>query len=288
MGEEDMIQRIGIIAKRREEALKIVKELDEWAEQRGLEVVIDEETASRVNLKKGQARSKIPSLVDMILVLGGDGTFLSVARLIGELPIPILGVNLGGLGFLTEVTLEELYPLLDQILDGNYAVDEREMLTAHVHRYGERIAEYSVLNDVVINKGALARIIDLDTYVDDRYLTTFKADGLILSTPTGSTAYSMAAGGPIIYPSLRCIIITPICPHTLTNRPLVLSDEVTVRIKLRSQEDVFITLDGQMGFALRIDDMVEVRKAKTHIKLIKPSNKDYFEILRKKLKWGER
>lgn len=283
-----MIQKIGIIAKRREESIKIVKELEEWIEQRGIEVVIDEETASQVNPKKGQPRSKIPSLVDMILVLGGDGTFLSAARLIGNLSIPILGVNLGGLGFLTEVTLEELYPLLEQILDGNYTVDEREMLTAHVHRYGERIGEYSVLNDVVINKGALARMIYLDTYVDECYLTTFKADGLILSTPTGSTAYSMAAGGPIIYPSLKCIIITPICPHTLTNRPLVLSDEVTIRVKLKSQEDVFLTLDGQMGFALRIDDMVEIRKAKDHIRLIKPSNKHYFEILRKKLKWGER
>jgi NAD+ kinase len=179
--------------------------------------------------------------------------------------------------------------MMEAILSGEFEYDERMMLVCHVHRLGERVANYTVLNDVVINKGALARIIDIETYVDELYLTTFNADGLIISTPTGSTAYSMSAGGPIVYPNMRCILITPICPHTLTNRPLVLPDTKVVRAELRTKEtDILLTLDGQVGFGIREDDIIEVKKSDSPLKLIMSPYKDYFEVLRTKLKWGER
>jgi NAD+ kinase len=231
----------------------------------------------------------LPARVDLLVVLGGDGTLLSMARLVGVRGIPILGVNLGALGFLTEIPLEELYITLEEALTGHYQFSERIMLTAHIHRQGERIAEYSVLNDVVINKGALARIIEIETYIDREYVTTYRADGLIISTPTGSTAYSMAAGGPIIFPSLQALVLTPICPHTLTNRPLVVPNGVSIEVILASEkEDVYLTLDGQVGFALRYRDVVEVKSAERSIKLIKSSHRSYYEVLRTKLKWGER
>jgi NAD+ kinase len=225
----------------------------------------------------------------MIIVLGGDGTLLSVARLVRDYEVPILGVNLGGLGFLTEITLEELYRVLERVVQGDFTTDERVVLNASVIRRGERMAEFIVLNDAVINKGALARIIDLETTINGEYLTTFKSDGLILSTPTGSTAYNLSAGGPIVYPSLHCIIITPICPHTLTNRPIVIPDDVEIRATLKTkQQEVILTLDGQLGFTLEFEDVVEVKKAEGHILLIKSPYRHYFEVLREKLKWGGR
>jgi NAD+ kinase len=225
----------------------------------------------------------------MIIVLGGDGTLLSVARLVGDHEVPILGVNLGGLGFLTEITLEELYRVLERVVQGDFVTDERVVLNAAVIRRGERMVEFTVLNDAVINKGALARIIDLETTINGEYLTTFKSDGLIISTPTGSTAYNLSAGGPIVYPSLHCIIITPICPHTLTNRPIMIPDDVEIRAMLKTkQQEVILTLDGQQGFTLEFEDVVEVRKAEGHILLIKSPYRHYFEVLREKLKWGGR
>jgi NAD+ kinase len=225
----------------------------------------------------------------MIIVLGGDGTLLSVARLVRDYEVPILGVNLGGLGFLTEITLEELYRVVERVVQGDFTTDERVVLNASVIRRGERMAEFIVLNDAVINKGALARIIDLETTINGEYLTTFKSDGLILSTPTGSTAYNLSAGGPIVYPSLHCIIITPICPHTLTNRPIVIPDDVEIRATLKTkQQEVILTLDGQLGFTLEFEDVVEVKKAEGHILLIKSPYRHYFEVLREKLKWGGR
>jgi NAD+ kinase len=225
----------------------------------------------------------------MIIVLGGDGTLLSVARLVGDHEVPILGVNLGGLGFLTEITLEELYRVLERVIQGDFITDERVVLNAAVIRRGERMAEFTVLNDAVIDKGALSRIIDLETTINGQYLTTFKSDGLIISTPTGSTAYNLSAGGPIVYPSLHCIIVTPICPHTLTNRPIVIPDDVKIRSILQTkQQEVILTLDGQQGFSLEFEDVVEVRKAEGRILLIKSPYRHYFEVLREKLKWGER
>lgn len=283
------MKKIGIICKAgRPEPPEILKELLPWLRKKGFETFLDSETAAILDME-GHPRSQIPSLVDVIVVLGGDGTMLSVARLVCEKGIPILGVNLGGLGFITEVQRAELYEAMDKILSGECSFEERIMLTAHIHRHGERIAEYTVLNDVVINKGALARIIDLETYINKAYVTTFKADGLIVSTPTGSTAYSLSAGGPILYPTLNSIVLTPICPHTLTNRPIVLPDDVLIEIALKSpSEDVFLTLDGQVGFSLRQNDIVEVKKSPYKTKLLIPYERDYFQILRTKLKWGER
>lgn len=283
------MKKIGIICKSgRPEPLEILKDLLPWLGREGLETFLDAETAPMLNVK-GYSRSEIPKIAEVIIVLGGDGTMLNVARLVCEKGIPILGVNLGGLGFITEVQIEELHDAMEKVLSGGCLSEERIMLTAYIHRHGERIAEYTVLNDVVINKGALARIIDLETYINKTYVTTFKADGLIVSTPTGSTAYSLSAGGPVLYPTLDSIVVTPICPHTLTNRPIVLPDDVLIEIALKSQsEDVFLTLDGQVGFSLRKNDVVEVKRSPFKTRLLIPFERDYFQVLRTKLKWGER
>ena len=283
------MKKVGIICKTGiPEPMELMKELLPWLRQKGYEAYLDKETASVLNVG-GTSRSQIPSLADIIVVLGGDGTMLSVARLVGEIGLPILGVNIGGLGFLTAVQKDELYSVLEKVLTGECPVEERIMLTACVFRHSECIAEYLVVNDVVVNKGALARIIDLETYIDHSCVATFKADGLIVATPTGSTAYALSAGGPILYPTLNCIVLAPICPHTLTNRPIVLPDNVVVDIVLRSlNEDVFLTIDGQVGFSLRQNDTVEVKKSQFKTRLFIPGERDYFQILRTKLKWGER
>ncbi len=283
------MKRIGIIGKAgRPEPVEILKELIPWLTGKGLEIFLDVETASKLGIK-GYSRSDIPALVEVVIVLGGDGTMLNVARLVCEKGIPILGVNLGGLGFITEVQIEELNEAMEKVLSGECSFEERLMLNANVYRHGEVIAEHTVLNDVVINKGALARIIDLETFINKTYITTFKADGLIIATPTGSTAYSLSAGGPVLYPTLDSIVLTPICPHTLTNRPTVLPDNVLIEIALKSiSEDVFLTLDGQVGFSLRKEDVVEVKRSPFKTKLFIPFERDYFHVLRTKLKWGER
>ena len=283
------MKRIGIICKTgKTELAGILKPLLPWLGSKGYEVFIDVETATLLGAE-GHPRAQIPSLVDMVLVFGGDGTMLGVTRLIGDRGVPILGVNLGGLGFITEVNRDELFDVIDEILSGNCSIEERIMLTARVNRNGKVAADFTVLNDVVFNKGALARIIELETYISSNYVTTFKADGLIIATPTGSTAYSLAAGGPILYPTLNSIVLTPICPHTLTNRTIVLPDNVTVLVTLRSaSEDVYLTMDGQIGFSLQKDDTVEIMKAAYTTKLLIPSQRDYFQVLRTKLKWGER
>ena len=286
------MKKIGIIAKpHKEKASPVLKGLVEWLAGKGIESFLDEDTAFLLDGFKGNAikKNKIPEAVDLIVVLGGDGTFLSVARLIGTKETPILGINLGGLGFLTEIKIDDLYNVLETVLKGDYITDKRLMLSTHVHRQGERISQYCVLNDVVITKGALARMITLKTYVDSKYLTTYRADGLIISTPTGSTAYSLAAGGPIIYPDLDVILLSPICPHSLTNRPIVIPDTSKVEVILESEnEDVLLTFDGQVGFALRARDVVEIRKAEKGITLIHPKERNYYETLRTKLRWGER
>ncbi|MFH1626478.1 MAG: NAD(+)/NADH kinase [Pseudomonadota bacterium] len=284
------MKKIGIVAKLgRPEVKGITKRLIEWLSERSIEVFLENELAVMVNHPDGYDRGKIASLVDMIIVLGGDGTLLSVARVIGNRRVPILGVNLGGLGFLTATTLDELYPVLERVIRGDFTTSNRTTLSVCVHREGKKVHDYRVLNEVVITKGALARIVDLETSINDTYLTTFKADGLILSTPTGSTGYSLSAGGPIVYPPLHCIVVTPICPHTLTNRPLILPDNVTVKVVLISKnEDVFVTLDGQVGLAFEPKSVLEIRKARSLVYLIAPLHKNYFEVLRAKLKWGER
>jgi NAD+ kinase len=290
------MKRIGIIAKRNKpETVAVVKNLAEWLRPKKIELYIEEEMKNLLSpFVSGPylhpvERKELPNHVEMIIVLGGDGTLLSVARQVWNRDIPILGVNLGGLGFLTEVSLEELQGQLENVIQGDFKTDERDVLNAAVIRKGEKIVEFTVLNDAVINKGALARIIDLEISIDGEYLTTFQSDGLIISTPTGSTAYNLSAGGPIVYPSLHTLIITPICPHTLTNRPIVIPDDVEVRAWLKSkQQEVILTLDGQQGFPLEFEDVVKVRKAEGRILLIKSPYRNYFELLRRKLKWGER
>jgi NAD+ kinase len=286
----DLMKTIGIIAKpHHAEAKRVLEELVPWLAERGKAVVMDGETAALVGGESEVAKEQVPERSDMIIVLGGDGTFLSVARLVEGRDVPLLGVNLGGLGFLTEVTQEEVFDTLAEVFDGQYGVAERLLLQTRVHRQGKRIAEYRALNDVVINKSALARIITLETFVDGTYVNTFAADGLIISTPTGSTAYNLSAGGPILFPTLGALVISPICPHTLTNRPVVLPDGVTIEVVLKTEkEDVLLTLDGQVGFALQANDVVEVRKAAETVKLIEPSRGNYFQVLRTKLRWGER
>lgn len=282
------MKRIGIIGKSgRIEPAEITSELLPWLRGREIETFVDIETAKSLGIK-GYLRSEMPD-VDLVIVLGGDGTLLSVARLVCERGIPILGVNLGGLGFITEVKRTEIFDALERVFSGQYFIEERLMLNAHVVRHGEKIAGYTTLNDVVINKGALARIIDLETFVDKRYVSTFRSDGLIISTPTGSTAYCLSAGGPILFPTLESIVLIPICPHTLTNRPIVLPDTVNIEITLKSLvEDVFLTLDGQVGFSLRQNDTVIIEKSPYKTRLLIPFERDFFEVLRTKLRWGER
>ena len=283
------MKKIGIICKPgRKEPQEILQELLPLLRQKGCEIFVDAETAAALNMN-GFSRDDIVSLVDLVFVLGGDGTMLNVSRLVAEKGIPILGINLGSLGFITEVNRDEIFSTVDKMLNGGCEIEERLMLSAAIRRDGKKIADYTVLNDVVINKGALARIIDLETNIDGNYVTTFKADGLIISTPTGSTAYSLSAGGPILYPTLESIVLTPICSHTLTNRPIVLPDHSKIEIIIKSlSEDVFLTLDGQVGFSLRMNDVITINKAHYKTKLLLPFERNYFKVLRTKLKWGER
>ncbi len=283
------MKKLGIICKPgRPETLEILRSLLPWLAEKGCLTLVDEDTAGRLRVT-GHSKAEIASSAEMIIVLGGDGTMLSVSRLVAEKGTPILGINLGSMGFITEVNRDELYQAVEGMLSGDCIIEERLMLTARLYREGEMVAEHTVLNDVVINKSALARIIDLDAFIHGIYVTTFKADGLIISTPTGSTGYSLAAGGPIIYPALDSIVLTPICPHTLTNRPIVLPDDFQVRIILKTEsEDVYLTLDGQVGLPLEVNDIIEIEKSEHRTKLIMPAERDYFKVLRNKLKWGER
>ncbi|HUJ19479.1 MAG TPA: NAD(+)/NADH kinase [Nitrospirota bacterium] len=282
------MKKIGIIAKNIPEAQRATRKLAAWLDSRGKKVFIDTVTAEAIRMRGHEAAS-IPSLVEMIIVLGGDGTLLSAARHVADAhsDVPIFGVNLGSLGFMAEVSLDELYDNLEKAIAGRLATEDRIMLTASVIRGGDRVSQYRVLNDAVVNKGALARMMELKVSVNEGHLTTFRADGLIVATPTGSTAYSLSAGGPIIYPTIHCFVLTPICPHTLSNRPIALPDNVVVTVCLISpSEDVTLTLDGQIGFPLLPKDIVEIKKSRFRMRLIKHPAKSYYEILRTKLKWG--
>lgn len=283
------MKNIGIISKTgRPEAVEILKGLIPWLQEKDYKLFIDYETALILKTE-GYTLSEIPSLIDVLIVLGGDGTMLNAARLVADKGITILGVNLGGLGFITEITRSEIYSSIERMLNNDCMVEERMMLQAKIIRDSEILKNYTALNDVVVTKGAFARIIDIETYIDSSYVTTFKSDGLIISTPTGSTAYNLSAGGPIIHPVIDCIVLTPICPHTLTNRPIVISGESRIELGLKSEnEDVFLTLDGQIGFPLKKDDIIAVNKSSLKTKLLLPCGRDYFKILREKLKWGER
>lgn len=285
------LHNVAIFAKKHDPRCQsVADDLINWLEERDCTPMVDEHLARHIGYQHGLTQEEIREQAELVVVLGGDGTLISVARLMCGKDVPILGVNLGSLGFLTETTVDELYLRLEKCLQGDPRVSERMMLEVTVFRDGKEIERCNVLNDAVINKGALARIVDLETKVNRHTLTTFKADGLIVSTPTGSTGYSLSAGGPIIHPQMSCIVITPICPHTLTNRPIVISDDSTVSVMVQSSfdEKVYLTLDGQVGVELTEGDTVEIRRALKTIALVMSKNRDYFEVLRTKLKWGER
>jgi NAD+ kinase len=285
-----MSQRsVGIIYKHHfEPAKEEASKLNQWLNQRGVKVFSEEMSARAAMNACFEEPSLVPKEVQFVIVLGGDGTLLGAARRVARYGVPILGVNLGGLGFLTEIPLRKLYSAVELMLDGRLEVETRLMLEAVVLRDGRETCRFLILNDVVINKGALARIIDLDVFINGQFLTTFRADGLIVSTPTGSTAYNLSAGGPILYPTLSSFILTPICPFTLTNRPILLPESHAVSITLgrRSEETVSLTFDGQVGFDLTHRDKLLIQKAEEKLKLIKSPDQSYFEILREKLMWG--
>jgi len=280
---------VGIIFKHHfEPAKRECQHLKEWFAERGIAVYTEEMGSMSFPRQCFQEETSIPDTVDWVIVLGGDGTLLGAARKVGRYGLPILGVNLGGLGFLTEIPLKMLYRDMEKLIAGEITVETRLMLQAHVFRDNNEKCSFSVLNDVVINKGALARIIDLGVSIDDRFLTTFRADGLIISTPTGSTGYNLSAGGPILYPDLEALIVTPICPLSLTHRPIILPDSSVIEIKIgENSEEVTLTFDGQVGFDLMDNDRVIISKSEEKLRLIKSPEQDYFDILRTKLKWGE-
>jgi NAD+ kinase len=285
------IKLAGITSKpNKTEVREIVPPLITWLQRRGVEVLIDRETAvSIASSEAGLGRDELGSRVDLAIVLGGDGTFLATARALEGRPVPILAMNLGGLGFLTVVTRDELYPALEAVLEGRYRTESRVQIEAEVVRLQQCAASFLALNDVVLNKAAIARVLDFDVWVDGVFISTYKSDGLIVSTPTGSTAYSLAAGGPVVAPSVGAFIITPICAHTLTNRPIVLSDTTTIEVAVKGEgEPAYFTVDGQVGIEIHGEDRVRIRKSTKTVEIVQPSNKNYFQVLRQKLKWGER
>jgi NAD+ kinase len=291
------IRRVGIVAKARlAEAAPLLDELAVWLAARDVAAVFERDTARLLRAAPAPpqcSRDELPGRVDLVVVLGGDGTLLAMADRIASAgaEIPILGVNFGSLGFLTEVTLPELFPSLESVLAGTACIDARLMLRARIGPDPAGVPDLMVLNDVVVTRGALSRIIELRVWVDDDFVASFKADGLILATPTGSTAYNLAAGGPIVHPTVDAVVLTPIAPHTLTNRPVVIPGTATVRVQPHVDgppDAVYVTFDGQTGFPLPPASSVTVRRAEAPLRLVRAATRSYFEILRQKLKWAER
>lgn len=291
------IRRVGLVAKTGlEAAAGVLAELAGWLEARDVRAVFETETAALAGLPPGRqtiGRDDLPNECDLIVVLGGDGTLIGMADRIAQAgaDVPILGVNFGSLGFLTEITLPELYPSLESVLAGTAQIEERIMLRSRTLRDGGVFAERLALNDVVITKGALSRIIDLEVSIGDQAAMHVRADGLIIASPTGSTAYNLAAGGPILHPEVDALLLTPIAPHMLTNRPIVIpaSSEVRVQPAMNgSNEEVFVTFDGQSGHPLESDDVISIRRADRPLRLVRASTRTYFDVLRQKLKWSER
>ncbi len=290
------ITRVGLVAKHRLDAASgVLAELAGWLEARQIAPAFEKETASLVGLPRDRptfSRDDLPKHCDLLVVLGGDGTLIGMAGRIVEAgaDIPILGVNFGSLGFLTEITLPELYPSLESVLAGTATIDERMMLQARTLREGAIFAARTVLNDVVITKGALSRIIDLSVAIGDQPVMRVRADGLIVASPTGSSAYNLAAGGPIVHPSVDAVLLTPIAPHMLTYRPVVVpaGSQITVQPVMNGNDEVFVTFDGQSGHPLQAGDVVTICRAKPTLRLVRAATRNYFDLLRQKLKWGER
>jgi len=281
---------IGILTKPKfPEVKNTLHDVVTWLRTRSIDVVLDTTSAHLLGEQGGSQENQLAGTADVLLVLGGDGTMLNAARLAGERGIPILGVNMGGLGFLTEVRLENLYPSLERVFANDYVLDERLMLRTHVHRHGSTIAQGVVLNDVVISKGTVARMIELKIAIQGRFVTNLRGDGLIVSSPTGSTAYSLSAGGPIIDPAVQSLILTPICPHTLTHRPLIVPGNAEIEVTLASKDaGSMATLDGQVGVAMTQGDTVVIQTSEHRTRLIRFPESNYYDVLREKLKWGDR
>ncbi len=283
------MKTIGILSKPKfPDITRILKDLVGWLREHHKEVLVDTKTATLIGEPPAHRKDRIAALSDLIIVLGGDGTMLNAARLVEERQIPILGVNMGGLGFLTETTVEHLYPTLEKVLAQDFCLEERLMLRARVDRHGEEVASSTVLNEVVVSKGTLSRMIQIEIFIDGQFVTNLRGDGLIVSTPTGSTAYSLSAGGPVVNPGVEGLILTPICPHTLTHRPLLVESRTTLKVTLTSQEDgAMATFDGQVGVALSPGDTVAIQASEHRARLIRMPDRTYYDVLRKKLKWGD-
>ncbi|MBA4121393.1 MAG: NAD(+)/NADH kinase [Acidobacteria bacterium] len=282
------IKCVGVVIKpNHKEAWATAGDLAAWLKKRNINLIGKTHgEAEKCGIKTVETE-EFQSQSDLIVVLGGDGTMISTARLTGDREVLVLGINYGSLGYLTDFRIEEMFPALEMILAGEYEIDRRVMLDVEHFRADKKLAEGRVLNDVVVNKSALARIIEIEVNLNNLYVNSFRADGLIVATPTGSTAYNLSAGGPILYPSMNAVVLTPICPFTLTNRPIVVPDEDEIEIKLKNDiEDVVLTLDGQIGFPISTEDKVLIRKSATTFNLVQPPNRNYFDVLRNKLKWG--
>ena len=291
----DRISRVGLVAKQGlRGAANHIDRLAAWLKERGIEPLFDTDTASLTG-GGGETRSRddLPGDVDLVVVMGGDGTLLSMARRTAQAgrDTPILGVNFGSLGFLTETRIDELYTVLESVLDGTATYDDRAMLAADAYRAREHFDSRIVLNDVVFTKAALSRIIELSISVGAGLVTRVRADGLIVATATGSTAYNLAAGGPIIHPRTDAIVLTPIAPHTLTNRPIVIPASEVVEVRpevVAGLHDIHVTYDGQIGYPLQQGDVVRIRTSERTLRLVRAPTRSYFEVLREKLMWGER
>ena len=277
-----------VVGPRKPEALKVVCELREWCEARGIELRAVNSIAEQAQCAPlAESGGELAEDVDLVVVLGGDGTMLGAARLMGAREIPVLGVNFGFLGYLTEFTLEEMFPALENVRQGNFAVERRMMIDVYLNRGEEVAATRRALNDAVITKSTPARMVEIESYINGMLVNNFRADGMIVATPTGSTAYSLSAGGPIVHPSMSAILLTPICPHMLSNRPAVVPGESVVDLVFKREDpDLLLTIDGQPGFELRHDDRITMRRSETAFNLVQPTNRNYFEVLRTKLKWG--
>ncbi len=286
------IKTVGLIAKpRADRAVTLVPELLTWLKQRGIAVTLDEEAGNYAK-QPGTSREAVAASAQLLIVLGGDGTLLSAARASIEAgsarAIPLFAVNLGGLGFLTAIKVDDIYNQLEHVLRGDFQVVQRRMLHTELWRGDRIVAEHEALNDIVLTKSEIARMIDLEIYVDRYFVCVYKADGLIVSTPTGSTAYSLSAGGPIMTPNVEALAITPICPHMLTNRPVIVPDESEIQVTVRGPGATHLTIDGQVGENLEGDDRVVCRRSKFSISLVHPPGTAFFDVLREKLKWGDR
>jgi NAD+ kinase len=290
------IRRVGVVIKPHlSEAVPTVRRLAEWLNARGVSLLGGPEI-EQVRSECGAAgqgigivsHEELANGVEMVVALGGDGTMIATARLLGDADVPVLGINYGTLGYLAEFRIDEMFVGLDAVFKGEYKIEARVKLSVEIFREETLLMRNRVLNDVVVNKSALSRIVHIEAYLNHQLISAFRADGLIISTPTGSTAYNLSAGGPVIYPSMNAVVITPICPFTLSDRPIVVPDDALIEVCLRTpDEEVFLTLDGQVGLPLEVGDRVLIRKSRTSFKIVQPNNRNYFEVLREKLRWGK-